>query len=694
MSGCGFYDLGGKSLAPARRAPPAAHPYNPPPVLPDLALLLALFAGFHWFERSEGAARPDLLQALLGTAAVTLVASVLCRLSADRTERVLKEDGAEVAIAGSRAPMLYPLLAWLAANLAFHWDALVASTVPASWFVLPHVAYFLPLAVTTAAAWIAVDRSAAALDARTPSPRRALGAGLRRNALVLVPIAAILVIHRSFLTLDTLGVHGAGRVLAAFRAFPDLVYLSLAAGAFAAILLAPALVRRALRAVPLEDGPVRLAVARLLAGLGVHARHLLLWPTEGRIQNAMTVGAVARTRCIVLSDGLVASYPLPALLAVVAHEAGHVRRRHLALQAVALLSLVLVFLGAGVLLAPWLPGAAETTIGLLVLWFGWFGLVGRLSRRFEREADVFAAEHAADLLPSAPLVPGEIPPAVAHTLLALRLADRAGGRFFRHGSPRTRMAYLMSWAASGAVREAEVRAGRRTRAWIGALAALAIAMTAARMPATIERGHATLEFADALDLSKDADAARRRGQVAAIDLDRRAFDLFVGVVARADARPRDPELARLGAMAEYDAADRAARGLSDPAGARARLERVLERARDLDESDAALLRFATLIDLARLTLSGATDRAAAVARAGRLHAEAQSLEPAGLSDRYRLARLKLLESAIALRSDDAAAVERARRDLAVQAAGTADDADEWRELADDARAELAGAPAR
>ena len=158
----------------------------------------------------------------------------------------MAEDDAESAIAGSRAPMLYPLFAWCAVNLAFHWGDLVASVVPSSWFVLPHVVFFLPLAITTAAAWIAVDRSAAALTSREPSARRALSAGLRRNALVLVPVAAVLVIHRAFLSLKALGVPGVGRFLATFHAFPDLVFLALALGVAVAVVTAPGIVRRSI----------------------------------------------------------------------------------------------------------------------------------------------------------------------------------------------------------------------------------------------------------------------------------------------------------------------------------------------------------------------------------------------------------------------------------------------------------------
>ena len=151
---------------PCERADRPSTRILPRPVLPDLALLFALLLGFHWLEDAGGGAMPDLLQSLGGTAAVTLVAAVLCRLSADRTERRMAEDGPEEALPGSRAPMFYPLLAWLLTGFAFRWHDFVTSAVPAGWFVLPHLVFFLPLAVTTAFAWIAVDRSESAILSR------------------------------------------------------------------------------------------------------------------------------------------------------------------------------------------------------------------------------------------------------------------------------------------------------------------------------------------------------------------------------------------------------------------------------------------------------------------------------------------------------------------------------------------------
>ena len=694
--GPGFYGGPAHSIEPAPRGDPPFDPYNPRPVLPDLALLLALLLGFNWFDGADVLRAPDAFPSVVGTAAVSLVAAVLARLGADRTQRRMSEGGIEAALPGSRAPMLLPLVAWLATCLAFRWDGFVAATVPSDWFILPHLVFFLPLAVTTSAAWIAVDRGESAMLGRPASPRRALASGLRRNALVLAPVALVLVIQRTVLSLDAAGVPGVGRLLSAFRAYPDLGYATMTLGVAALVALAPAIVRRTLRAVPLPESATRTAITRLLTRLEVPVRDVLLWPTEGRLQNALTVGVFARHRYVIVSDGLLAEFPLPELLAVVAHEAGHVRGRHLLLHGVALISLVLVFVASGALLAPWLPPASETTLALLVLWFGWFGLVGRLSRRFELESDLFAAEHAMDATPDAeaPREPARLTAAATHTLGALKRAARVGGGTFRHGSAELRLANVMSWATVPGVREAASGARRRLRAGLVALGVAALGLTALRMPASLAHGGARLRFEDAVAEARAGDAARRRGDSASVESDRRSRALFDDVVRVADSRPDDPEMARLAAIAEYNAADRAARGLADPVGARRGFERTLERCAALPEEALASLRFATLVDLGRLALHTAADAAAGVGEARRRLSSASSLRGLEPGDRFQRERLRLLEASIALRSPDPAEADRARRDLTVQASGGPVDDDSWRELADDARAELARATAR
>jgi hypothetical protein len=277
----------------------------------------------------------------------------------------------------------------------------------------------------------------------------------------------------------------------------------------------------------------------------------------------------------------------------------------------------------------------------------------------------------------------------------LKRAQRQGGAILRHGSATLRMAGVMAWSTSASFRADEVRTRRRVRLGIAGLALAGLALTALRLPSTVERGRARLTFDDAMALSRDGDAARHRGDAtAARAADLRTFDLFREVVAAADARDADPDMRRLAAMAEYDAADRAFR-LGDATAARSGFEKTLSRCMLLDDWEMTpLLRHGAYVDLGRLALLRADAPDAGVAEAKKRLAAAAALTTSGGDARYRQARTRLLEAAIALRSADPAESDRARRDLTVQAAGTDSDEPEWLELADDAKAELARVPPR
>ena len=147
----------------------------------------------------------------------------------------------------------------------------------------------------------------------------------------------------------------------------------------------------------------------------------------------------ARSRMIFLTDKIIADFPEGELLAVFFHEAGHVKKHHLQLY------LVLFFTLAGLMhLASehlFLAGLSEPMIILLQLAVLWFVLLGFVSRRFEREADLYGAEHAAVLEPDpafvvVPGLPTPLPRGAARMVGALdRLLRFTGGRApsHRHG---------------------------------------------------------------------------------------------------------------------------------------------------------------------------------------------------------------------------------------------------------------------
>lgn len=173
-------------------------------------------------------------------------------------------------------------------------------------------------------------------------------------------------------------------------------------GAWAAVvfLFAPFLLRRLWRTDPLEPGPLRDRLAELCTRIGLRCRDILVWKSDGLMINAAVMGVLPFARYVLLSDALLATMTPRQIEAVFGHEAGHVRHRHM--------QHFLVFALVGWLIAGaategfswWLNRNGRMTSESVLLIQGiaitftfvfWLIGFGWLSRRFERQADLFGA---------------------------------------------------------------------------------------------------------------------------------------------------------------------------------------------------------------------------------------------------------------------------------------------------------------
>jgi STE24 endopeptidase len=199
---------------------------------------------------------------------------------------------------------------------------------------------------------------------------------------------------------------------------------------------------------PLGPGAVREALLGLCARYAVRVRGILVWRTHGAMVNGAVVGFLPRLRYIVLTDTLLESLPFEQVEAVAAHEVAHVRHRHIPWLAGSMVasgvclgsafSVVMRMAGMGPVTEGWAP------VGLLVVVFvASLLLFGWASRRFEWQADVFAAQHL-----SAQEAGGRVSERGAAAMSgALRAVAMINGfppeRFtFRHGSIDGRRAKL------------------------------------------------------------------------------------------------------------------------------------------------------------------------------------------------------------------------------------------------------------
>lgn len=162
---------------------------------------------------------------------------------------------------------------------------------------------------------------------------------------------------------------------------------------------------------PLAEGEVRHRVEALLARCGFHSGGLFVMDGSRRSAhgNAYFTG-FGKTKRIVFFDTLLKRLQPAEIEAVLAHELGHFKRRHVVKRIITMFALSLLFLAAlGQLIsAPWfyagLGVGAEvqgTAVALVLFFvampafvFPLTPLGSMLSRKHEFEADHYAAQHA------------------------------------------------------------------------------------------------------------------------------------------------------------------------------------------------------------------------------------------------------------------------------------------------------------
>lgn len=178
-------------------------------------------------------------------------------------------------------------------------------------------------------------------------------------------------------------------------------------GAILLFVLVPIVVPPLLGLRRLAAGEMRDDLESLAREARLGVREIWVWPTEGMVANAAVMGLFPGLRCVMLSDCLLESMPRAQVRAVMAHELGHVRHRHLPWMVGVILGCWTIAAIAATLLAdgvlPLLPPpdpdagrdapleAVELVRDVVAL-AGGLWLFGFASRRFERQADTYAVQ--------------------------------------------------------------------------------------------------------------------------------------------------------------------------------------------------------------------------------------------------------------------------------------------------------------
>ena len=265
--------------------------------------------------------------------------------------------------------------------------------------------------------------------------------------------------------------------------------LAMILSAVTVLVAAPLLIRRVWPTESLPAGPLRTELAAMCDRLRLGRRDILLWRSHGVLANAAVMGLIRPVRYVLLSDALLERMDRRKVLAVCAHEAGHVVGHHM--FTIGLFALSTALLAGAAAEAVYMtfsyPAWAIEVFFLSVMAPVWVFGFGWLSRRLERQCDVAAAwamgklsgaddEAGADIDWDDPTI---TPRGAAILASALeRVADLNGMSAnqpnWRHGSIGWRVRHVLSLAAGGGSRAGIDRLIRRIKLglWLAFAAAV------------------------------------------------------------------------------------------------------------------------------------------------------------------------------------------------------------------------------
>lgn len=216
---------------------------------------------------------------------------------------------------------------------------------------------------------------------------------LLQSKLATIPLAPILI----YVTLADLFEFAPIEVRLLAVSLPWLGYLAPLALVVVAYMFAPKLLHLLWRTRRLNDPDMNARVAAIARRHGIRYRQISVWYTGGvRIANAAVAGLIPRTREIFVTDWLLHRLDDDEVESVLAHELGHIKYRHPWVYLLFSFSYfgayVLVF---GALRAALPPILTERVLGPILLVASFFYLyfvllLGFVSRRLERQADLFA----------------------------------------------------------------------------------------------------------------------------------------------------------------------------------------------------------------------------------------------------------------------------------------------------------------
>jgi len=341
--------------------------------------------------------------------AATVLGAIVCVLATPAVGAILKRRFSAVPFAATtgdfgllrryRASLwgyrLWALAMFMVIVYVLQWPRLVHDTLHLARVpLIREAAGLAPFVLVLVAHWIPLF----ALD---PAARRArcrladyLSYHLRNHVLIIIIPYVFF-----FAVLNTLD--GLPWAYATVLNTPPVQIVTLVVIVSVFIFAAPFFLRLVWLCRKLPAGPLRDDLEAITKKYGHRQRDILVWETHGLgIANACVTGLAGPARYIFITDGLLNNFSREEVVAVFGHELGHVHFRHIQFYVLYVVFFWVIMqalesaLGSlsGILpLGVVLSGHAGTVVfaGLFLAYWG--GLFGYISRRFERQADVFGA---------------------------------------------------------------------------------------------------------------------------------------------------------------------------------------------------------------------------------------------------------------------------------------------------------------
>ncbi|MEM7623458.1 MAG: M48 family metalloprotease [Planctomycetota bacterium] len=260
------------------------------------------------------------------------------------------------------------------------------------------------------------------------------------------------------------------------------------AGTIGVLALSPLSLRYVWDAVPIRSGELHDDIALMCRSHRVRISAVLVWRTGGTVVNAAVAGLLPFVRYMVLSDALLEQMPRRAVEGVAAHEIAHVKHHHLAWLALTVMACVTALgtpLGwlTGVAVLSGIDAATASVAAGVVTLAAALGALGYVSRRFEWQADAFAASHLSRT-GAEPDVRHMSAPAITEMCQTLGLVAELNGlppeRFmWRHGSISERQRRVASLQGAPLARLRPDREARTVKVMILVVLGVGLALVAA-----------------------------------------------------------------------------------------------------------------------------------------------------------------------------------------------------------------------